>query len=298
MSRKVTGSDLLNRWRDFIHAREDMAALFLEYTWQIAWLNTRDDELADEVAQEASYKAVEKAHTFQPHTEILSGAGLPAWLSRVVRNIIIDKMGDGETVYLPKTAYKRWVGDFIAEVLDHRLGIHDSLRQRIQADLSSKTYRGFQGVSYSDSYEKTVLKEIQRAHRAFFSAFTVTEVSIYIAGVEEEDQELEIPGGLEPEKTLMAQISRHCLWPLINSIDHPTRKDLAGRYQVEAALFFIADFNQQEIGERLGLPPEKVRSDFARQIRPQMKKLLESTMFLAKYSACRELLNRHLEENA
>jgi RNA polymerase sigma factor (sigma-70 family) len=127
--------------------------------------------VAEEIANEASLKAITHLHQFQ------TGPRLDRWLHQIVRNCVRDHYRRGERT-VPAAIYQRWVHDFIAtyspefEALIRReFGAeasepHHALAQRITTDLVTHPYRQFMRLFYEDR-SNIVLDAVKERVRGF-----------------------------------------------------------------------------------------------------------------------------------
>jgi RNA polymerase sigma factor (sigma-70 family) len=165
-------------------------------------------ELAEEMANEASLKAVTHLHQFQ------TGSRLDPWLHQIVRNCVRDYYRRGERT-VPAAIYQRWVHDFIAtyspefEALIRReFGAevsepHHALAQRITADLSTHPYRQFMRLFY-EGRANFVLDAVKERVRGFMGLEWTPLYQVNEAG---EWAETELPTAAEDDTE--AEVLQH-----------------------------------------------------------------------------------------
>lgn len=129
------------------------------------------DTIAEEVAGDASTRALMHLHQFTP------GSNFGAWLNMIVRNCVRDHYRQEEKS-LPRTIYRRWVHDFfaayrteLAAVIGDATDPSDpsarlAMLQRIGTDLNQHTYHEFLQLSYAGP-ANAVLARVKEWLRSF-----------------------------------------------------------------------------------------------------------------------------------
>jgi RNA polymerase sigma factor (sigma-70 family) len=164
-----------------------------EWCWRRAYklacvdLGSKPDRqtLAEDVAVEASVKAIDNLHRFQP------GTRFDQWLHCIVRNCLRDAYRRSEQ-QIPSSVYDRWIHDFLAQ---HRADLellvqrecgrepslpHPAIVERIATDLRGRSYRQFMRLTYEDQ-ANVVLAAVKSWLRSF--------VAVDIASLYERDEE-------------------------------------------------------------------------------------------------------------
>jgi len=156
-------------------AREALSAWCLRRAFRLAYVDLGSvpnrPALAEEIASEASLKAVTHLAQFRP------GTRFDAWLHGIVRNCIRDHYRCADRT-VPHAIYQRWVHDFLAghahdleavvrrELAQEASEPHPVVLQRIAADLGRCTYRQFMGLTY-EGRSDAVLDAVKCRLRAF-----------------------------------------------------------------------------------------------------------------------------------
>lgn len=274
--KKTSLNNLLAQFTTFKWTREDLAATVLAYLWQIARRQIYDDDLADEVAQKACPKVFDNIYKKEPPTG-WTPQELAVWLNRIVRNVIVDSLRELNHTPLQGKLYKRWVIDFLHEVVRHQKWDLAFMKQ-VEADLLKYGYQEFQRLTYSDPLHNVQLEEIQSEHRSYFA---IQEESLNPIGPDGEEEESKLTDEGNTETAVLQHEQQHCLWLLVNTIQHPDRR-LEIRYIVEATLLLLCGLGRKEISETLGLSSVTVGNDLAHQIRPQIQKQLADGFYAAQ----------------
>jgi DNA-directed RNA polymerase specialized sigma24 family protein len=187
-------------------ARDALGAWCLRRAFRLACVDLGSvlnrSEIAEEIAGEASLKAITHLHQFQP------GTRFDAWLHQIVRNCIRDHYRRTDRAF-PHAVYQRWVHDFLAgygpdlEVLvQQEFGQdasepHPVLLARIARDMSRLTYRQLMILRYQDRRAHAVLQKVKGRLRAFVG---VHWLPLYDRDDAGEWIETDLPGEDETEK--------------------------------------------------------------------------------------------------
>jgi DNA-directed RNA polymerase specialized sigma24 family protein len=138
-------------------AREALGTWCLDRAFNLAFILLgpvpNRETIAEEIAGDASARALSHLHQFQP------GTHFAAWLNTIVRNCVRDHYRQEEK-RLPRSIYRRWVHDFfaayrgelesaIADAPDGDAAGSVAILQTIAADLNQYTYHEFMQLAYS-----------------------------------------------------------------------------------------------------------------------------------------------------
>jgi RNA polymerase sigma factor (sigma-70 family) len=181
-------------------AREALADWCLRQAFKLAYLDlgNRPDRqtLAEDVAGEASAKAIANLHRFQP------GTRFDQWLHCIVRNCLRDAYRRSEQ-RIPSSVYDRWIHDFL---VTHRAELealvqrecgrepslpHPAIIERIATDLRGRTYRQFMRLSY-EGPANAALAAVKSWLRSFV---TIDSASLYERDDEGDWVEIEVEQG-------------------------------------------------------------------------------------------------------
>jgi RNA polymerase sigma factor (sigma-70 family) len=200
-------------------ARETLAEWCLRDAFRFAYLDLggvpNRQELAEEIAGEASAKAIEHLDQYQ------SGTRFDIWLHQIVRNCARTRFRR-EDHAVPLEVYRRWVHDFVVshevelrELIQRECGDepslpHPALQQRIVTDLIDRTYWQFMRLSY-EGRAGSVLKAVKQWLRTFVG---VEWAPLYEQDAEGEWVERELPG----EDETSTQVLRRELVQRVNDL--------------------------------------------------------------------------------
>jgi RNA polymerase sigma factor (sigma-70 family) len=186
-------------------AREALGAWCLRHAFDVAFIVLgrvpNRDTIAEEVAGEASMKALANLHRFDPATHFT------AWLNTIVRHCACDYFRR-EARALPHTLYQRWVQEFVTthqrEWEARVAGMPDepsarALLQRIGRDLYGSSYSQFMQLSYPEPAAR-LLEQVKEALSAYLGA----ELRA-LSGLEMEEWVEEVPSDEEPAETGLMQ---------------------------------------------------------------------------------------------
>jgi RNA polymerase sigma factor (sigma-70 family) len=199
-------------------ARDALGAWCLSHGFDLAFILlgrvANRDLLAEEIAGDASVRALASLHRFEP------GTHFSAWFHTIVRNCVRDHYRQQEKS-LPRRIYRRWVHDFfaayraeldamIAEAPEYDAGGRLALLQRIGTDLNARTYHEFLALSYPGPADR-VLGRVKEWLRTFVG---LEVVSLYAVDSEGDWTESQIASedsteGDFMQRELVAQVNAH-----------------------------------------------------------------------------------------
>ena len=258
-------------------AREYLCEGFMEFAFGIAYIHLHNFHDAEDIAQEASIKAINAIERFK------IGTNLRAWLSRITINCIADTLRKRYGTHWPLKHYRQWIIDFIysneLELRDLVAGAapqneHLELYGRLGNDLKTMTFQQLCRLKYESAVHNDVLDKVRKWIYEYigfqelpFSALANENGRSIVGSIAHE--------GPNPEAAALER-------EFVSRVNAYIDRLLSEKRRSYIHLHYMDGLGPKEIAEKLGVSPNSV-SQALNDARKALAKMMAEDDFFTDY---------------